>query len=440
MPVRYEDLRSLVQSGGVFTAADLLEKLSDVLTVSQKQELVSVLAVATKGAIRPGDLITATLINDVVKQIAAIEERLAFVEQSLGKDGAVVITGFIPESASVKVGETLSIKGRNFEYSKGLARAYIDRYPVLGFLSGSDDDLLILKVPEEITDVPVEGRPALLMINNNVSTAQAMIFLQPSVALAGFFELNEVDTRPVAATPAGGQSLTLEYEVVSRANLDTTVTLQAVISGPTNASDWQLNTDILNGNETTIPGHKLPLSMSERKRFLVRINPIPVGTPSGTAFTVEAQVSAGAIVKKQGVAFTVGQPYAAPDNTITINYASGEIRPPGASGSVSATGVQIAAGAGAKVVFVATFEQAGAYDLTLTAPTNWGSQLIEGTQTPVTVATNEVAGGGKASKLIVCTVWPNTGAAASGMFSVRLQKQGAAKSRSTSMNAQLKTV
>lgn len=436
-PVSTAVSRNVKPGDIVVSLGEIIDKLGGKLSQNDIDELMRAILSKRKGEVRPGDLITADLMNQILAELADLAKKVAFLESSVGKEGDVVISGFDPEDGNVKVGDPLKVLGKNFQYTEGLARVYVDRYPIGGFFPESTDEVLSFKIPLEIIDVPAEGRPSVLTVQNNSSRAQAIIFLRPAMTLAGFFELNEVDTRPSAATPTGSQPLTMEYEVVSHVNLDTTVKLKANVTGPTNAADWQKNVTILNADETVNAESKLAIAQSERKRFLVRINPIPQGTASGIAFSLEARVIAGNVFAKRAVGFTVGTAYGVPDNTITLNFASGEIRPTGARGSVDATGIQVAAGAGVKVVFSGTFEQAGKYDLTITVPTGWKSQFTDGTLSPVEVAANEVAAGAKAVKILHFTVWPDVNPAGSGELVLKLQRQDRTTVRTSSMNVKL---
>lgn len=73
MPVRYEDLRSLVRSGGVYSVDDLFKVLSGVLNESQAKQLIESLALTRTGQIRAGDLITSTWANDIDHRLLDLE-------------------------------------------------------------------------------------------------------------------------------------------------------------------------------------------------------------------------------------------------------------------------------------------------------------------------------------------------------------------------------
>lgn len=153
MPVRHEDLRSLVQSGGVFTAADLLEKLSTILTDSQKQQLVTVLAAANKGAVRPGDLITADLMSQVLADIADLQLAVATLQ------GGGVTTSKAPvlisrdPTGDVEVGSKLTLLGISFRASGSTNTVMLGSVAINAFLV-EDDTRISFQVPDSFTGLP----------------------------------------------------------------------------------------------------------------------------------------------------------------------------------------------------------------------------------------------------------------------------------------------
>lgn len=87
MPVRFEDLRNLVRSGGVVTVEDLFKALSGVLNDSQVVQLMTTLTVDKTGKIQPGDLITSKWAIEIDRRLDDLE--LA-VGQSIANREAVV--------------------------------------------------------------------------------------------------------------------------------------------------------------------------------------------------------------------------------------------------------------------------------------------------------------------------------------------------------------
>ncbi len=422
----------------VVPISQIVDLLKSKLAQADIDALLSALLAGTGPLqVRSGDLITADLINWVLAQLSDLQGRVAFLEGSLGKSGDVVITGLDPADGNVKVGGTLKVMGRNFQYSQGLTRAYVDGFQA-GFQSGTTDQLLVLTVPTQLTNVPAAGRPGILTVSNGQSSAQAVLFVNPGMALNGFFEVNEVDSKPSGATPKGGQPFTLVFQLVSHVNLDTDVQLSATVTGPANAGDWQ-PIRLLNEDETVIQNGTLSLKQGASAKVLVRIDPIPAGTPDGVAFSLVPQVTAGTISQNKPVGLTTGVAYVAPDPGILVNFASGEIRPAvGGKGSTSASLIQVAVGSSARLVFNAQFDKPASYPLNLTAPSGWKTQLDQ-TANPVVVAAGDIQPGGMGTKLVSFFLWPDTSPAASGQLTVQLTRPGATTGRSLSIPVQLQT-
>ncbi|HUL60577.1 MAG TPA: hypothetical protein VLU43_14955, partial [Anaeromyxobacteraceae bacterium] len=186
---------TVAKSGDIVVPiSQIVDLLKSKLAQADIDALLSALLSGTgPQQVRPGDLITSDLVNWILAQLADLQARVAFLEGSIGQSGDVVITGLIPVDGNVKVGDTLQVQGKNFQYSQGLVRVFVDRFAVGGFMTGTTDELLIFPVPTQINDVPATGRPAILTVSNNQSSKQAVLFLRPAMTLAGYFELNEVD-------------------------------------------------------------------------------------------------------------------------------------------------------------------------------------------------------------------------------------------------------
>ncbi len=424
----------------VVPISQIVDLLKSKLSQSDIDTLLSALLAGTgPQQVRPGDLITSDLINWVLAQISDLETRVAFLEGSVGKDGDVVIISLDPAGGNVKPGDTLKVNGKNFQFTQGLCRVFIDKYQV-GFQPGSTDQQLILTVPQQITDIPASGRPALLTVSNNQSSAQAILFLRPAIALIGFFDLNEMDSKPSGATPKGGQPFTMVFQVASHVSLDTDVQVSAVVSGPSNAGDWK-PIRILNPDETEIPNGTISLKQGASATVLVRIDPIPSGVPDGVAFSLDVQVAAGSITQKRSVSLTTSVAYVAPDPGILVNFASGQIVI--GTGSVSGSLIQVATGGSAKLVFRAQFDKADSYPLNIGAPSGWKTSfdLTTNTANPFVVKDSDMpSGGGMASLLVSFFLYPDTGATSSGQLTLQLTRPGGKTGRSiTPIPVQLST-
>lgn len=382
--------------------------------------------------VAPGDLITADEMNKVLQALLSLDSRVTTLEGSAISAGAVVITGLIPPSGTVTVGDVLQVIGNNFGFSAGANRVYIDDTPVNAFNPGTNDTQLIFNIPLSIIDVPPQGRPATLTVSNQGSTAQRTLTLLSALVLTGAIDVVPQGVSP--ATITAGQNVTFAFLLRSRANLDATCALSATVNVATNQTVWQGNLQIMDASGNVLPSGQIVVPAGQNVPFSVGINPVPPGT-DGTQFTITVNLTAGNIVGTSGPTTpqTVGLAATQPDTTVSLNYSSSQVQPSSA-GSVTASQIQLAAGGSAKISLNATFTVAGNYTLTLSPAADWNPQLLASTTpTPYPVTQAMLANPqGVASVTLDFTVQRQNGAT-SGQIQFTVQRQGITQSRTYTM-------
>jgi IPT/TIG domain len=379
----------------------------------------------------PGDLITASEMNQILQALMSLDSRVTALEGSAVSAAGVIISALIPPSGTVTVGNVLTVIGSNFGFSAGADRVYIDDTPVNAFNPGSSDTQLIFNIPNSIVDVPQQGRPATLTVSNQTSTAQRTLTLMPAMVLTGAIDVVSQGVTP--ATITAGQNVTFAFLLHSRANLDATCALSATVNVAANQAAWQSNLQIMDSSGNVLQSGQILVPASQSVPFSVGINPVPPGT-NGTQFTITVNLTAGNITGTSGptATQTVGQSASQPDTTISLNYSSSLVSPTG-SGSVTASQIQLPSGSSAKVSLNATFTVAGAYNLTVVqvAPaTNWQVQLLASTTpSPYSITQAQLANPqGSASVTLDFTVQRPNGAT-SGQIEFTVQRQGVTQSR-----------
>jgi hypothetical protein len=382
--------------------------------------------------VQPGDLITADQINRILQAISSLDNRVTTLESSAISGSAVVITDLIPPSGVVKVGDPLTVIGRNFGFSIGAQRVYIDDLRVDAFNQGSNDTHLVFNIPLSITNVPQQGRSAVLTVSNATSSAQRMLMLQPALTLTG-----AVDVIWQGVTPASivaGQPLTFSFMLRSRANLDAAYAVNPLVPG---LPDFQNNLQVLDSNLTPISSRQLQVPAGQSTPFSIRIGPVPPGT-NNTQFALVVNAGASNVTGSSGaIVQTVGQPADLPDTTISLNFSSSQVQR-ATAGSVSATDIQLATGGAAKLSLNATFSMAASYLITaslIAGATNWQmGPLASTTPSPYLIAQADLANPqGIAAKTLDFTVVRQDGAR-NGMVVFQVQRQGATQTRKFVMN------
>jgi hypothetical protein len=379
-----------------------------------------------------GDPITADQMNRILQAISSLDNRVTALEASAISGSAVVITDLIPPSGVVKVGDTLTVIGRNFGFSIGSERVYIDDLRVDAFNQGSSDTQLVFDIPLSITNVPQQGRSAILTVSNASSSAQRMLTLQSALTLTG-----AVDAIWQGVTPANivaGQPLTFSFLLRSRANLDATYAVNPSVPG---LPAFQNNLQVLDNNSNPIPSGQIQVPAGQSTPFFVRIGPIPPNT-NNTQFALVVNAIAGNVTGSSGaIVQTVGQSADTPDTTISLNFSSAQVQP-ATAGAVSATNIQLAAGGSAKISLNATFSMAASYLITaslIAGASGWqAGPLASTTPSPYLIVQADLANPqGIASKTLDFTVVRQNGAA-SGMVVFQVQRQGATQTRKFVMN------
>jgi hypothetical protein len=314
----------------------------------------------------------------------------------------------------------------------GAQRVFIDNLRIDAFKPGSSDTQLVFDVPLTITDVPSQGRPAILTVANQNSSAQRTLSLLPAVTLTGAADVIPQGVSP--ATITAGQPVVFSFQLRSRANLGAAYSLTAIVNVPSNQAAWLANLQILDANQNPLPGNQLTVPAGAQVPFLVRINPVPQGT-NGVQFSLTVNATAGDVSGSSGAIIqTVGVPADQPDTTITMNFSSAQIQPP-TGGTVNATQIQLSPNASALIRLNTTFTVAGNYTLTATplAPaTNWqAGPLASSTPSPFPISQQEL-GAGSVTKTLEFTVTRLNGAT-SGQIEFKAQRQGVTQSRRFTM-------
>jgi hypothetical protein len=392
--------------------------------------------------VQRGDLITADFVNSVIDQLLSQDSRISALEAAAPTSGGVAITGFIPIGGSVRVGDTLSVLGRNFGFVAGATTVYIDSTRIDSFLATSSDQLLVFKVPTTFTDVPSGGRFAKLSVSNQTTADQKQIFLLPAMQLSGNPDVppnGDVQPNPIAA----GVDATFPFLLVSNANLDATYAITPVISGTTNDQAWQQNVQVRDQTGAVLQPPQIKVGAGKQTPFSVVIHPVPASAKTGDAFTLAVIASAGSIQNaKDPKTFTVGVQTAPTDTSITIGNPTGRFVPSGGTSTIDANGIHFkSATAAAQVTCQVTFSLPAVFpvtyevDISLSSGTNWSLVLTTppgGTALPPTPlsGTLTIPSADLLLQNVVFTLRPTTGQtpSPSGAVQIIIKKSGATSS------------
>ncbi len=260
-------------------------------------------------AVKPGDLILADYVNQLVAALNDHEQRLAKLEQSAVGTGAVVITAVVP-TGSVRMGTELRLIGRNFGIP-ALNQVNINGTPVTGFKTGSNDTLLIFDIPN-VQGIPLQGQTATINLSNSNGFATATIFLLPGQPVLPTGQLFLAYSQaPQVALIAAGQDFVYSFALTGVTSMDETFTAR-----PTITSGWPValvdaNNNPIANSAVLIPQGNPPAGVNTTLRIRVTV---PAGTANGTAGQLSVTVTSQAnptgltTTSQPVVTVTVGSP------------------------------------------------------------------------------------------------------------------------------------
>jgi len=312
--------------------------------------------------VQPGDLIRADYFNDFVDALGALEARVATLEQGAAAAvgaGQVIITSLSP--ASPRVGEEMTIEGRNFGFSVGAANVRFDSTRVTSFKSGSNNSRLVFDVPA-IPGIDDESRPVRLTVENQTTSTSRMITVQPrEETLQGNFDI-QFDS---ASAIAPGNPATFRFSIESRANLPLTLTVTPTITlAGVDSSDL----DVLRGDETPLPDSRLSLPALQERDVVIRLPEVPAGS-DGDDFTLSVSAEGQGLAKSSGPQpFTVGEAPENPDEGIELGI--GSVNPASAFDGATST-LTLSEDETAELAVLVDFERAGDFEVAVTAPDGW---------------------------------------------------------------------
>ncbi len=343
--------------------------------------------------VRAGDLITDIFLNDILTYLEGLELRVTALEQG---SGSVAITSL--PFGDLRVGQDITIRGRNFGFSAGQQKVFIDSVPIPSFKFGSDDTQLLFTIPT-LPNIPSTGRIVVLTVQNASSTDSRTILLLPAVQ--GIVEISfvGVDTPAPPAPIVAGQPATFKFTIISHAQA-----ANFLITPSASIASWQsLNLfQVLDDQKAPLLSSQIPLTSEQQKTFYVQITPIPKDTQAGTSVNLTVGASAGGVTGGTIASFTIGQAAETPDPSIkTFSFDNAFIADPTnvSSFNKQTNTLQLKTGVKALAVIDATFTTADNYNLAFTpnatqaANQGWTIDFSD-TKLPIIVTPQQLAAQG----------------------------------------------
>ena len=202
--------------------------------------------------VQPGDLISATFMNQLLAEVQSLEDRVTALEggSTSTTDGAPQITAISPAS-NLHVQDELRVYGRNFGLP-GTNQVTVGNQTVNTLEAGSSDSLLLFQIPPIV--VPTGGQNVVLIVANSKGSASTNFTLLPAQATLPTGNIPISLTPPPGITFAAGQKYIFTYKIVA----STTVTDTYDLLPSVDQTGWLATIVDSSGNPIASPSVNIP--------------------------------------------------------------------------------------------------------------------------------------------------------------------------------------
>jgi hypothetical protein len=420
----------------VIPISEIFDRLQSTVGQSTLDQLLQDIISGRRNQVRPGELITAELMNQILAQLESLEARVTRLEaggDTTPGDAAPVITRLVPpETETMRVNQTIEVFGRNFAFTTGSLRLTIDGIPVTSFdTSASNNEHLVFSIPP-LPSLPQTGRVVDLVARVGTQSAQRRINVLPLVTTQrGRVSPSFVSVDPVRITPGATTPVTFRYNLVAATLFPATFFVRPIVTGIANQGEWQNRLVVLNRQGQQIPSRQISMGPSEETIFFLQLTsvpPSPAGQTTGN-ITLTAEVTAENVeTGTDSRTFPLGETI---EEDTSIELPSPPLAEPTAA--LSGTTVRLGPNTGVNISLGLRFTQlinaTGGDEYTLSAAilegNDWSAGIAPGFSDVIVVRT----AGEQASADF--TVRTGANPSATGRVEFRLQRKGAGSKRRT---------
>lgn len=216
----------------------IIDQLKGKLSDDERDALLFAILSQRKTEVRPGDLITVDLMNQILNDLADLNLRVAKLEGGVSTGQAPIIDQIVP--AVQRVGGTLTVIGRNFNTPPEKNTVEIAGFPIERFQSSPDGEL-IFGVP--LIDITGEKLDTKVSVQTERGfTSKAITLLPKLIIPEGFVSFTE-DTAnrnfPIIASPG---TYDIGFIVNSQTDVDESYVITAAYTdavGSLKAQQWK---------------------------------------------------------------------------------------------------------------------------------------------------------------------------------------------------------
>lgn len=327
--------------------------------------------------VKPGELITANLMNTIFDKLKSLDSRVTLLETSGPGDNTVVITGF-SFTEPLHVGDVLTIVGRNFSVPADNNIVTVGGVRVPFFRFGSSDSQLTFDVPN-VAGLDPNGSSVNVVVTNPKGTDSDTVTLRPALLIPqGRVEVlyNIAPVLPFGDPNIRAGSYIFGFSVTAFVDQDATYTLTPTIDG---SGVWsaQLLEDGSDqpraSDQITIPGNIAGVQRNIRVRATVPNQ--PDGT-TGTLTLAVTENTTGTMVTpgNDQIDITIGSPPPTPETRVRVT-----LRLADAGAQIVGDKVQFTRDSPGRVQFTILFTEGGTYQVAavMRNATGWSTAEID---------------------------------------------------------------
>ncbi len=362
----------------VISVSEIFDRLQTKVDPTTLEQLLRDILAGRRNQVRPGELITAELINQILAELESLQVRVTKLEAG----GAVVtpttpaptpvrITDLLPHGTR-RVGEELNVVGENFLTPAEANNVTVGGIRVVVFKSVSDANAgrsLVFDIPK-VSPLADAGTPVPVRVENKNGSDSRQLALQPALDFPTGNLALKYTTAPVLTLARPNIELAQTYDFIF--TLTATVNKEATynLSRTLTATGWAAQILNVSNNEPlsqmTIPGNLA----GEQRQLRVRVT-APTGGSTTTTLALSATETSGGNRVTPGneqIVITVGQPPPKPETRVTVNFNA-----PDSGITQVGNRLQFKRGTLGLGTFDLTVREAGKYRVTasLRSPTGW---------------------------------------------------------------------
>lgn len=319
MATSNDELRRAVKPGDIVVSlSEIVNRLQSLVSPGVLDGLLGDIVANRRSEVRPGQVITATLMNQVLRQLESLEVRIANLEARVTIGSRLELTKIEP-SGTLRVGQVIQAIGSNFGYTSKSVQVTIGGILVTQFdINRSNDNLLIFTIPN-IT-VSADGAEVVLKISNGSQSAEQRVTILPAnIFQSSNASINYKKVVPNTISPGDRNPVRFEFNLSSNTLLDETYLITPAIDISENRDEWQRSLRITDAQGGPLPDRRISIGSGKNADFIVELMQVPLTPSNGTfSLTVNASSRNVALVSHGPRQFQIGEQIPEENSNVTV--------------------------------------------------------------------------------------------------------------------------